>query len=367
MAISSLRSHVRADNLSNQARASQSLARRLYLGVLLVGICWIVMQFVGPFLLMDADGLVVQERAVVMPAYTAEITSLTVKPGDAVTKGQTIGTLISTEMVTTIGDLTAKEAQARERQEQIKSRLQAIESTMPAAEQRVKDSQDAVVAVAKAKQRGFATVTHQSEVSQERFVAVRELASLQAEKRSLKSEAEGLNASVARLSTALDKAIKAYHNGEIISPVSGTVGPKVAADGTVLRPADSIAEIYHGPRYVVAYLPTGRLFSIHPGQAVVVTDGLIRSSGKIEGITAITDKMPPEFQSNFRSVERQQVVRVSLDDDAAFPLLSKIKVMHPHAPSNLIAEAGSFVAAGVRAFMVSAPAAPLKPLRKAAN
>ena len=52
--------------------------------------------------------------------------------------------------------------------------------------------------------------------------------------------------------------------------MDGTVGPKVAASGTVLSPGDNFAEIHHGEKYVVAYLPTSRFYSIDPGEQVVI-------------------------------------------------------------------------------------------------
>ncbi len=128
-----------------------------------------------------------------------------------------------------------------------------------------------------------------------------------------------------------------------------------------MSPGDNFTEIHHGEKYVVAYLPTSRFYSIDPGEQVVITDGVHRQSGHVRRVEVIADKVPAEFQSGFRSIDRQQVVRVTVDDFAAFPLLAKIKVMNTHAPSNLLGEARSYIAAAVtRAVTVTvATAAPL--------
>jgi hypothetical protein len=125
----------------------------------------------------------------------------------------------------------------------------------------------------------------------------------------------------------------------VFSPVEGTVGPKVAAPGTVLRPGEPLAVVYYGPQYVVAYLPTNRLYSARPGDRVVVSDGGTHRWGQIERIEGLADALPAEFQSNFRSLERRQVVRVALPDGApAFPLLAKINVSDWFAPGNLLSQ-----------------------------
>ncbi len=194
MTINSLRSHIRPDNLKNQVRPGQSLARRIYLGSLLLGTGWIIMQFVGSMIFMDADGLVVQEREVVTPAYAAQVVSVAVSPGEFVRKGQRIGTVASAQMLDLISDLTMRQAQARSRQEQIKARLEAIQATLPAADQRAGDAAEALRAVDKAKAGGFSTVTRQAEISQARYSAMREAATLRAEVTALKSERVALTA-----------------------------------------------------------------------------------------------------------------------------------------------------------------------------
>src|SRR3954471_18591051 len=136
MAIHSLRNHVRPDKLTNQVRTSQSFARRLYLGMLLLGAIWIVAQFVGPTALLDADGLVVEEREVVTSSYPAQVISVAVRPGDFVKAGQPIATVVSQQMLTLISDLSDRLADARSRGIQVSARIDAIRQMLPSANQR---------------------------------------------------------------------------------------------------------------------------------------------------------------------------------------------------------------------------------------
>jgi multidrug resistance efflux pump len=340
MAIKSLRSRPRPDNLQNQPRTSQSLARRIYLAALLIGGGWIAVQIIGPFVFLDADGMIMQDHKVVGADYTAQVLSITARPGDRLAAEQRIGMLTSTQMLDVLSDLTSREAQATSRREQIDARLTAIKATLPAADQRKMAAEAARAAVETAAKRGLTTVTRRAEVSLARYEAAREAEGLRAEATSLASERTALEGNLNRVATSLEAARATYRDGAIFSPVEGTVGPKVAAPGTVLRPGEPLAVVYYGPQYVVAYLPTNRLYSAKPGDRIIVSDGRTQRPGRIERVEGLADALPAEFQSNFRSLERRQVVRVALDGDGApaFPLLAKITVSNWYAPANLVSE-----------------------------
>lgn len=336
MALHSLRSRVRPDSLQNQPRATRSLARRIYLGTLAAGAGWIVLQVFGPLLLMDADGLILRDRELLAPTFSAQVVSVNVRPGDVVSAGTKVGSLISTQMIDLISDLSTRYAQARSRRDQIEARLEAIQSTLPAAEQRADQALAAFRAIERAKAGGFSTVTRYAEASQVRYEAAREAASLHVDAISLRSEAAAIDGNIERMRVALDTATKAYSDGALIAPLTGTVGSKVVSPGAVLKPGEAVAELYHGASYVIAYIPTSRLYSVSVGQRVVIADGVNRQKGTIERIEGITDAVPPEFQSSFRSIDRQQLIRVKLEGDIGIPLYSKIKVTSVYSPGNLI-------------------------------
>src|SRR5215470_8165882 len=88
-----------------------------------------------------------QDHKVVGANYTAQVLSITARPGDHVAVGQSIGMLVSTQMLDVISDLTSREAQATSRREQIDARLIAIKATLPAADQRKAESEAALTAV----------------------------------------------------------------------------------------------------------------------------------------------------------------------------------------------------------------------------
>jgi len=338
MTIRSLRPEARPDNARNQIRAGQSLARQLYLAALAGVAVWIGYLFVGPLLFLDADGLVAENRDAIAPPYSAQVLTVYVRPGQSVQAGDILATVVSTQMLDLVSDLTTRKAQSDTRAEQIEARLSAIAATLPTAERRLRATESAAATIDKALSSGFTTSVRAAETTRDRYDAEREAAALHAERRTLTAEKSSVLSNEKRLAEALEKAGATYRDGVVTAPVSGVIGPRTVDPGIVLSPGDKIADIYHGGKYVLAYLPTNRLYEAEPGQDVVVTDGINRVRGRIARIESFADVVPAEFQNALRGVERQQVARVEIDGPMRLPLLTKIKVTDPRAPANLVAE-----------------------------
>ncbi len=336
MAIHSLRPEFRPDNARNQLRASQTLARRLYLVGLLAGLTWIVYLLVGPLVFLDADGLVVQRREIVTSPFDAQVVSFSARPGERVAAGQKLGVVVSTQMLDLISNLTTRRAQIESQQSQIAARLAAIASTLPAAKSRMREAKAAQAAVEKAFAGGYSTRVREAEVSRNAYDAQREVETLRSRRSGLESERAAAKLNLAHIDDALRRAQATYRDGVVTSPVDGVIGARVAEPGAVLTHGEVMAEVYHGTKYVLAYLPTNRMYGVAVGQRVVVTDGVNRESGRVERIETITDRAPPEFQSNFQGVDRDQMARIAFAAPSGFPLMSKIRVTGPYGPSNIV-------------------------------
>lgn len=336
MAIHSLRPEFRPDNARNQVRASQTLARRLYVFGLGAGALWVVYLFIGSLVLLDASGLVVQEREIVTQPFDAQVLSFAGRPGQKVAAGQPLGNVVSTQMLDLISSLVTRKAQLEARQTQIATRLAAIETTLPSAESRSRTAKAAQAQIEKAVASGFSTRVRQAEASRDAYDAARELEALRSERSALESERGMAKLNLAHLADALDRAQATYRDGIVASPVEGTLGAKVAEPGAVMTHGEVMADVYHGPKYVLAYLPTNRMYGIARGEKVIVTDGVNRESGRVERIETITDRAPAEFQSNLSGVDRNQVARIIFDEPTQFPLMAKIKVTGPYGLSSVL-------------------------------
>lgn len=334
--IKSLRNRVRPDNLQNQVRAGgKSLARRLYLWCVVLVLGGVALELIGPYLFLDADGMALKERTVLGSDFNARVVSVRVKPGDRVEVGEEILTVQSSETAERIAELSRRISAGTAKASQLRSRLRSLDTLRPIAHERRTRALQSLQKLGDLAKRQLTTAARLSEASRELFEAEREEAQLTAEAQTADQEILAVNTEVAELTRVRDDIRRAYQDGRLTALVAGVIGPKVVSPGQIMKPGEAAVEIFHGELFVVGYLPTNRLFRLKIGDRVVVTDGASRAIGHIERIEATAAALPPEFQSAFRGVERQQVARVVLDeDDRVFAVQAKVRVVGLFTPSS---------------------------------
>jgi multidrug resistance efflux pump len=331
--IKALRKRTRPDNLVNQVRAGgKSTARRVYLATVGGVVFFLALQFLGPIVFLDADGLASKERLIVAPDYSARIDKMHVRPGDMVREGQTIATLNSTEVIDRLAELSTRRTSLAAREIQIESRIVSLTTLKPLAIERAKRARAAVNQLNDLLKRQLTTSSRLAEGIREFYESEREEAQAVAESRTLADELKQVTASKVELEKIIVALKASYNDGALVSEVSGRVGSRVPSRGLVTKRGDAIVDVFHGETHVIAYVPNSRIYGIDAGDRVVVTDGINRRIGSVQRMESVTDALPAEFQSNFRSVERQQVMRITFEGEAPFPILAKVKVMSRFSP-----------------------------------
>jgi multidrug resistance efflux pump len=343
--IKALRKRTRPDNLVNQVRAGgKSTARRLYLAAVTAAAVFLVLQVVGPFVFLDAAGLVTKERVILAPEFNARVVAVHVAPGDQVRAGQPLLTVSSSETLDRIADLTAKLGQIAAREAQLSGRAKQGATLLPVAADRRARAQASYKTLQSLASRQLTTSNRISEAARELFEAEREYAQMAAEITTVQAELATTSSTRADLSRAIEDLRRSYNGGRLLAARDGQIGPSVVHPGTILKLGETALEIYSGHSFVVAYMPTNRLYSVEPGDNVIVTDGTTRARGRVERIEAMADVLPPEFQNVFSSRERQQVVRVELVSGAErLSVQTKIRVVGFLSPTNAL----SFVKSGI--------------------
>lgn len=335
--IKALRKRTRPDNLVNQVRAGgKSTARRVYLGTIALVLGLLALHVIGPVVFLDADGLASKDRLIVAPDYSARIDRMHVRAGDNVATGQIIATLSSTEVIDRLADLSTRRTTLASRDIQIESRIISLTTLKPLAIERAKRARAAVEQLNTLLKRQLTTSARLSEAIREFYEAEREEAQALAESRTLADERKHLQESRLELDKIIASLKASYNEGRIVSEVEGRVGSRVPSRGQVTKRGDAIVDLFHGETHVIAYAPNNRLYAIDIGDRVVVTDGINRRIGQVQRVEPVTDSLPAEFQSNFRSVERQQVMRIIFKGEAPFPILAKVKVMSRFSPYALV-------------------------------
>jgi multidrug resistance efflux pump len=344
--IKAIRKRARPDNLKNQVRAGgQSFARRLYFYCVVGVFVMLGWTFTGHWFFLDAEGIVTKERTIIAPDYSARVIAIHVKPGDTVKPGMPIATLQSREIIDSIAELSTRRATVASREAQVAGRIETIREVLPGARERRKKADAGRATINSLAARQLTTAVRIQEAQKEFYEAQREESSLSTELGALVSELKNVNSTLAEMDFAIKQVQGAYNDGKVVAQIEGTVGPKVPHPGHIVKPGEPLVELYRGNMFVYAFMPIGRLYSIAPNDNVRITDGQHSFAGRVERIETVTDALPPEFQVNFRSADRQQLFRVVFDTPPPFAIQAKIKVSSNWSPQGIGTQAKGLVTA----------------------
>lgn len=310
------------------------MRRRKLRKVLLTGLVLIVGGLVaadiigGSTLFFSADGIVTRERVAISAPYeNTRIRELFVRPGDRVEAGQKIAAVESGAVSRSVADLSVERARLRSKLAEIEAREAAVDELLPTAEATVKQFKSYLDRVSGASVSGFVNDKTVTDIISAHFTAAEKLASLQAEKKSLTKERAPYVAALADVTASYDSLQQSYGSGVLTTPVAGYVGTRIGVVGEVLSAsAATVADIYAGESYVLAYVQDGYMLGVEPGQRVKVELRSRSAMGVVTQLLPVTAAMPPEFQMPARPRLRGQLMRVSIPEAADFPIGEQVRL-----------------------------------------
>ena len=176
--------------------------------------------------------------------------------------------------------------------------------------------------------RGYLALDKRAAAVDSEFRSRQDFESLKAEKRVIDGEIAILSSrSRRKRKSALDDLRRLYDNGNMRAPIDGIVSRRIADQGAVVRAGDPMMEIYGNQRFVLAYLPTGALYEVKPGDRVRISAGLRTFDGSVLRVEPFAAALPREFQRAFRPVDREQLIRVEFDPgEVPPPLFTKVNL-----------------------------------------
>jgi multidrug resistance efflux pump len=222
-----------------------------------------------------------------------------------------------------MASLTARAAETTAKQAEIAIRLEVADALMKSAHERLAQAEEQLTKITASR---FVSDAFVVNVSKERYAALQEKASRQAERKASLEQLEQLRRSQAEARQALENLRVMYNDGRIRAPSDGIVGPEVAVQGGVIKHGDHLMHVYVGRKYAIVYLETGTLYATAVGDRVAVADGFSESGGTVTEILPLSMPLPSEFQKAFRAPTRGQIAKIALDDETVFPLSSKIVI-----------------------------------------
>ncbi|SEG61344.1 HlyD family secretion protein [Bosea lathyri] len=329
--ITQLHEHKRADRFLNDVRANQkarrNLGRYFYVAALAGVFIYLSNIFFGHLLWLRAEGLVVSDYVIVASPYAVQVTKMMVQPGQQVKQGAVLAKVSSPQIMEAMATLTSKAAETTARQAELAIKLEVANAVLKTADERLKETEAQLRKVNTSRASlGFVSDAFAANVQKDRYFAMQEKVSREAERHGAIQQLAQLDVSLEEARAALAQLRLSYNNGVIEAPSDGTVGSKTAIQGDVLRPGDNLMQLFVGKKYALVYLETGALYEVKLGDRVNVADGFKQTMGAISEIQPLTVPLPAEFQRAFRPPSRGQVAKIELETEVIFPMASKVSV-----------------------------------------
>ncbi len=345
------RSQKRIDTLRTEVRPRKRgrVGRYVYL-TMLAGFALLLFDLLaGDLIYLRGDGMVAQNIAIVGPEYSGTVLSVDVALGDQVKQGQTVAVLRSHEMLKDLAELAAQVVSAETHLSELRIRRRKLASLIPAAQQRVETTREHRERIEGLRQSGLATMKGAASAEADAYKALEELKELEADADLVEAEFAKFQQIAQRAQRALTEIEAVYGDGVLRAAESGLVGNVMVAPGEGVKQGQSLMEVFHGPLHVLAYVPVGALYDVAPGDEVVIRFGFQTLAGQVEARQPLAYRLPQEFQRQFRTVERKQLVRVRLSDDVVPPLFTEVEVTWPGSIRAVLVDTASIFVNGMAA------------------
>lgn len=322
-----LRRHNPVDTLHSDPRATRGrIGRWVYLALIVGFFVWLGDLFMGSLLRLRAHGLVVADHVSVAVPFPAQVIETAVTPGATVSAGEPLARVSSVELAQDIALLTARNADLLVRRLELERESRVANAVLPVARHRAGEAETALRKIESYRGEGTVALSLWMQTLRDRFETRERVAELGASLESAEGSLAAVGEAIGDAASALDDLRGAYGGGVVRAPIAGTAGLAVARAGEVVEPGHPLMVLYRPERYVLAYIETGGLYKIEPGDPVEVTTGFAQTTGSVSEVLPVADQLPPEFQKTFQPRQRGQVVRIALSEPSSLPLFTKVTV-----------------------------------------
>ena len=277
-------------------------------------------------MILRADGLVIADRSIAGATYAGRVSKVLVREGQRVLAGDVVVELESADMLRDIAQASAQNADLAVREAQLRVRAVTLGALVPMAERHARESAVVVGKLDRMTANGLVSSQRFDQALGTEYDAASRLAGLRAEAVLFANEMPLIVRSRERASETLRQLEAFYDKGIIRTTRDGTAGTRVPAPGQVVKFGDDLLQIHGDKASLLAYLPDIYLFTLVPGDKVELTGGSARAEGVVEALLAVTDALPPEFQSTFRPRDRSRLLRIRLPAEHGFAVSQKVQV-----------------------------------------
>jgi len=298
-----------------------------YLLALIAFGVWMFDVFLGANIYLRAEGLVLGQPAVVAAEYNVTVRDVLVREGDRVAEGQVVVKIASHQIAEARARLSSEAAARAARLADLDIRREVVNATMEAAEHREAVAIESQNQLNESYKKGLLSALNRTAAAEQAYQGQKDAEALRAEKRALTDQMKMLTVATGQADLALSDLLDLYDQGKLRAPIAGTVNAVLAYRGAMVRAGDALLELVGDHRFVIAWVPVGRWFTLEVGQRVSIDVGAGALSGTIARIGTVASALPREFQKAFTPTERLQLVWIEFQQDVTPPpYFTKVRI-----------------------------------------
>jgi HlyD family secretion protein len=278
-------------------------------GIIALGL-YLAWYFGRGFLFLEGTGVVSAPLHVVSTPYLSKIDHINVAPGISVYEGDILATVRSPQLEQDINALDRILVDQSHKEADLRIRYRIAKATSETADARMAVANEAYARL-EAGGSAAASLTYRMDVSRERSQAHMQKVQAQAEAEEIQAQLDLFAVNRRFVKAKIDRLREDFDEGYVRSPVDGLIGNRVARDGEIIRPGDTIAEVYDtSDIYVVWHVPSFNIRQPKVADPVYIHHGQRVIQGYVFEIKQIAEAAPEAVQSVLRGSTQHQVILV---------------------------------------------------------
>lgn len=286
----------------------------------------------GHLYLLRGKAFVYAPSRTVALEFDARIVRVRAGEGERVAPGELLLTYDSLAVRRDLVEFATRISELEERLGQARIERARLEATIAAARSYSMLTSEVEEAVSGLLGRGLAANSRLSTEAHRNFEARRDLLAFIAERDQLEKEIARLGESLRTTRGYLADLVGRFNSGEVRTVDGGIVANLAVLPGAVVGKGQELLRVFSGAPFVLAYMEDSSYIPYRPGDPVLVKfPGASTRLGRVAKRMWVADRLPEEFQPQFKPTDREYLVYIELDPEilTQFPVMTTATVYKP--------------------------------------
>jgi multidrug resistance efflux pump len=304
----------------NTRRSTSGLGIRIIYGAGVIGLGLYLFWYFGRSLLfLEGTGIVAAPLYNISTPYLSRIDHIYVVPGINISEQDVLATLQSPQLEQQINDIDRILVEQSQKEADLRIRYRIAHATAQSTQDRLTLADEAFRRF-DGKNSESASLVYRMDVYRERAQALLQKSQADAEADEAQIQLHRFEENSSFLQQKIQNLKDQFNNGYITSPIAGVVSNRIVHNGEIIKPGDTIVEIYDASEsYIVWHIPAFVIKEPRIGDVVYVHYGQKILPAYIYDIRNIAETAVESNQSILRDKQQQQVILGKLKNNAAMP------------------------------------------------